>query len=741
MSLILFASGFLNVIFFLLLAYILIFQVSPENQEKKLREREEKWKSLFKILPVGVSILDSNYRIKEINSALTKITGMTENGLIQGLYKKRKYLKMDKTLLSQDDFPSARAIKEQREIMNVQIGVIKEDGEIVWTDVSAAPLPFKDETCVVVTANITGRINAEEALRKGEERFRLFIKSSPLGILMTKPTGEILSANPACCKILQMTEEEVCQGGRDGIVDITDPRLTLALKERQEHGEIHAKRITMKRKNGEKFEAEISSVIFEDIEGNQMTSMVLDDISHRKQLEEELAESKERLQNIIELIHEGVSVTDEQGKIIIWNIFTEKLTGISASEAIDRYIWDIQFQMMGEKLRSPEIYENLKKSLIDFLKTGQAQWANHELVREYIHPNGLALSLLGRVSSIPTSRGFMLVATQQDITERKKMQDALSISEEQFRTLIHNLQIGIVLQGPGSEVILSNPKALSLLGLTEDQLLGKTSMDPYWNIIHEDGSVFHPEDRAVQVALRSRKAVGDIVMGVLRPANNDMVWLMVNADPQLDETGNVKQVITTFIDITERFEMEKKIRQLADYDQLTQLPNRRLLDDRLNHAMAVSKRTNCYGAILFLDLDNFKPLNDRYGHTVGDMLLAEVAVRLKNCVRESDTVARFGGDEFVVMLDQLDETRLKSEEEAITIAEKIRKSIASPFILSVGKGEDSGKTIEHDCAASIGIALFINHEASPEDIIKWADSAMYKSKEEGRNRISLYEPG
>ena len=186
------------------------------------------------------------------------------------------------------------------------------------------------------------------------------------------------------------------------------------------------------------------------------------------------------------------------------------------------------------------------------------------------------------------------------------------------------------------------------------------------------------------------------------------------------------------------FEFNEKIRNLAFHDALTQLPNRNLLKDRMEQAMAASKRSGRFGALMFLDLDNFKSLNDAHGHGAGDLLLVEGARRLNSCVREADTVARFGGDEFVVVLNELDVDKDKSTARAIIVAEKIRAALAEPYVLKIQQAHGAEITIEHHCTSSIGVVLFVNHEASAEDILKWADIAMYQAKEAGRNLIRLH---
>jgi diguanylate cyclase (GGDEF)-like protein len=159
----------------------------------------------------------------------------------------------------------------------------------------------------------------------------------------------------------------------------------------------------------------------------------------------------------------------------------------------------------------------------------------------------------------------------------------------------------------------------------------------------------------------------------------------------------------------------------------------------LTQTMAASTRSGVHAALLFLDLDNFKPLNDTYGHEAGDLLLIEVAERLKCSVRENDTVARFGGDEFAVLLGDLSMDRVESMSQAKIVAEKIRIALSKPYLLNIKKEGKGDSTVEHRCAASMGVVIFINHEASQEDILKWADVAMYQAKDQGRNTIVLHE--
>jgi diguanylate cyclase (GGDEF)-like protein len=192
-------------------------------------------------------------------------------------------------------------------------------------------------------------------------------------------------------------------------------------------------------------------------------------------------------------------------------------------------------------------------------------------------------------------------------------------------------------------------------------------------------------------------------------------------------------------EIDTQVRIAEQIRKLAFFDPLTQLPNRRLLNDRLTQSMAASKRSGNCGALLFLDLDNFKPLNDQHGHDVGDLLLLEVARRLKASVREMDTVSRFGGDEFVVLLSALESDKAGSILKARAIAEEIRVVLAQPYKLPVGHDDQADSTIEHRCTASIGGVVFSKLDDSQEIIIRHADAAMYLAKNGGSNSVVFYE--
>jgi diguanylate cyclase (GGDEF)-like protein/PAS domain S-box-containing protein len=208
-------------------------------------------------------------------------------------------------------------------------------------------------------------------------------------------------------------------------------------------------------------------------------------------------------------------------------------------------------------------------------------------------------------------------------------------------------------------------------------------------------------------------------------------WMSMTCAPSRDSSGAIAGGVAIVQDITQHRAAAEEIKNLAFFDPLTNLPNRRLLMDRLHQALASSSRSGHQGALLFIDLDNFKNLNDTLGHDIGDLLLQQVAIRLESCVRAGDTVARLGGDEFVVMLEALSEKSDEAAAHTEHIGEKILSTLNQPYQLATHTYRNS---------PSIGITLFKNHNCALEELMKQADIAMYQSKKAGRNTLRFFDP-
>jgi diguanylate cyclase (GGDEF)-like protein/PAS domain S-box-containing protein len=282
---------------------------------------------------------------------------------------------------------------------------------------------------------------------------------------------------------------------------------------------------------------------------------------------------------------------------------------------------------------------------------------------------------------------------------------------------------GIFIADTAMRIIEVNPSFITITGFSAEEVIGKTP-----SMLNSDC-----QDEQFYAEMWATLNHTGVWKGEIwnRRKNGEIYPEYLTITSVNDVNGGLVNYVVTFTDITLRKAAEERIQELAFYDPLTNLPNRRLLLDRLGQAMASSVRNNRGGALLFLDLDHFKSINDTLGHDVGDFLLRQVAERLTSCVREGDTVARLGGDEFVVLLEDLSEHLLEAAAQTEVIGEKIIAALNQPYQLD---------SHVHQSTTSVGAALFSDHHQSLEDLLKHADIAMYQSKKLGRNRLSFFDP-
>jgi len=321
-----------------------------------------------------------------------------------------------------------------------------------------------------------------------------------------------------------------------------------------------------------------------------------------------------------------------------------------------------------------------------------------------------------------------IVMWTEDITDRKRIEEELKESEQQFRGVFESAGHGMVLVSVEGKFLEVNSALCAILGYSEAELLASDFQN-----------ITHPDDLAKDVdhlyQLRANQIQSYHVEKRYLHKNGNIVWASLSVSIVRSSSGTIRNFVSHIHDVTESKRSSELIRSMAFHDSLTGLPNRSLLNDRLEQAMTATKRSGCYGALMFIDLDNFKSLNDTYGHEVGDRLLIEASRRLTQCVRESDTVSRFGGDEFVVMLSELNADKAISISQTKVVAEKISSALSEPYHLTT-KNKDSGDDqIEHFCTASIGVVTFIDSQVTQTEILMWADKAMYDAKNGGRNAI------
>lgn len=311
-----------------------------------------------------------------------------------------------------------------------------------------------------------------------------------------------------------------------------------------------------------------------------------------------------------------------------------------------------------------------------------------------------------------------VLSISRDITDRKKNEDMLRVAAAAFET--HE---AILITDANARIIRVNRAFQDITGYAPEEVLGQNPR--ILSAGRRDDSFYKEMWRAI---LEKGSWSGEVRD---KRKNGEEYPKHLTISVVKDKGGNTTQYVGIFSDVSKYKKAEEEIRNLAFYDSLTRLPNRRLLLDRFHSALEHSRRNLLYGAVMFLDLDRFKLINDSFGHSYGDLLLIEVAERIRSSVRSTDTVARLGGDEFVVLLEELAEGEEQSSQKASHIAEKIRSALALPYEL---------KGSIHHSSPSIGLCLFRGTGQSVDALLKHADVAMYQAKDAGRNAVRFYDP-
>ena len=442
-----------------------------------------------------------------------------------------------------------------------------------------------------------------------------------------------------------------------------------------------------------------------------LLGMLLRDVEQRQATDFALAGSAARLRAVTQALPDALLVLDAQGRCLELLSRDDAPHAAGAPQRVGQRLHDM--------LPSSEA-ERLLQLLQDTLGSGsprKLEYAVHT-------PAGLR-HFEGRAQPLgtPVDGRAAVVFLARDITDRWQAQEALRESELRFRSLLLGIP-AVSVQGYLADGTTTywNKASEELYGYSEQEALGRNLLDLI---------IPPPMHDAVTGHIAHMFSTGEpLPAGELRLQRKDGSPVDVfSSHAYVHVPGQEPEMFCIDIDISRRKAAEEEARHLALYDTLTQLPNRRLLTDRLEQVMATSSRSGQIAAALFVDLDHFKALNDSRGHAVGDLLLREVASRLRACVREQDTVARLGGDEFVVLLQALGKVAAEATGKARAVGESMLAALRTPY--------DLGGQPYH-CEASIGVGLVSGHTQTVDEVLRQADNAMYQAKTSGRNRLHVY---
>ncbi len=429
------------------------------------------------------------------------------------------------------------------------------------------------------------------------------------------------------------------------------------------------------------------------------------DVTERKRAEEKLRESEERYRTVVEQSMEGIWLFDPDTKQVLEsNAAFQEMLGYSTEELQEMTNYDFVAHSR----------EDIDSAVQHILQERRGYFGE----RKYRRKDGVVLDVEVSGTVIPYQGKEAVCAVARDLTERKQAEEALKESEERFRSAFEDAPIGVALVDLDRSHLRVNRAFCEMLGYSEEELLEKSHSE-----------IVHPDDRE-----KSTDRIHEILEEGAEPyalerrylhADGRVVWSLSNISLVRDSRGEPSHFVCLHQDITERKELEERLRHQAFYDSLTELPNRALFLDRLEHALARTRRLGGPVAVLFVDLNHFKLINDSLGHDAGNAVLVEVAERLQSSVRPGDTVGRIFGDEFVVLLEAPSGT-----EEAKRAAERIQERLQAPFNVN-------GREVF--VGPSIGIALGESAEDEPEEVLRHADLAMYEAKSRGEAYYEVYD--
>jgi diguanylate cyclase (GGDEF)-like protein/PAS domain S-box-containing protein len=658
--------------------------------------------------------------------------------------------------VSADQLAQHIATHERHEpFRNFEYQIPGADGTIQYFYVSGMPILNKEGGVTGyrgIGSNITDLRIAEQAIRNSEQHLSQIVDGSPIPTFVLDTAHRVTHWNQACTNLSGHNAQSMlghpavsrafCADNRASLADMVISGTVDQMLVGQ-YQNFARSSLVVGGYEAERFVPELgesgkwlyfTAAPLHDAQGNLTGAIeTLQDITERRRDQQLLhdrtmalqaanAEMESRVharttelsqqlhfqQQLIEAIPSPVYYKDAQSRYLGCNSAFESAIGLKTSEVIGKTSHDIAPSALADK------YVAADRAL--FAQPGSQIYESSVLFAD-----GEMRDVMFHKATFTWPDGTVagMVGVMLDISERKRMEDNL----RQAATVFDNSAEGVIIAKPDGSIIAVNRAFTEITGYGQTEVVGNNPR------ILQSGRHDKAFYRAMwECIARNGRWQGEVWN---RRKNGEIFpeWSSITA--VCDQQGRLTNYVATFSDITQQKQNEERIQLLAFSDPLTNLPNRRLLMDRLQQALIVSARTKRHGSLFFIDLDNFKGLNDTRGHHIGDLLLKQVAQRIERCVREGDTVARLGGDEFVVMLEGLGNTTVEATSQAELVGIKILEVLDQPYTI-----QDQ----QHHNTASIGVTLFGDQKSSLEELLKQADLAMYRAKAAGRNALRFFDP-
>jgi diguanylate cyclase (GGDEF)-like protein/PAS domain S-box-containing protein len=539
-------------------------------------------------------------------------------------------------------------------------------------------------------------------VRRSEEHFRALTQNSSDIVTLLRAGGTIQYQSPSVERILGYHPKEMVGANAFGYVHPEDlGRVEMAFAEGLKDPERRPSveyRFRHKDGSWRWLESVRTNLLGDPGVGGYVVNSR--DITRRKEAEEALKNSGERFRSLVQNASDVILIMESDDTVRYISPAVERVLGYKPEEVIGEGNFDVVYPddaalvqgVVAEAVSNPGSTFHMELRL----RHADGSWR---------HVESSCTSLLGD----PAVGG--IVFNSRDVTGRKRAEKALRESEQRFRSSFEDAAVGMALVGLDGRWLRVNRSLCEIVGYTEEELLERTIQD-----------VTHPEDLVADLAYVRRVLSGEIRSYQMEKRHfhksGHAVWILLNCSLVRDEEGDPLYFIAQIQDITGRKHMEARLQEQALHDPLTSLPNRKLFVDRLRRALErTRRRKRSKVAVLFLDLDGFKVINDSLGHGAGDLLLVIMAQRLRRCLRPEDSLARFGGDEFTVLLEDIE-----GPDDAVRVVERITDELRRPFLL---------ESRELFASGSVGVSLGDARTTSPENLLRDADTAMYRAKEVG----------
>ena len=604
-----------------------------------------------------------------------------------------------------------------------QVRMLRKNGDSFHAHLSLSlqyDSQYKPIGMIGYSMDISRQVAAEQALKLSEKNLETTLNAIGDAVIATDTQQRIIRMNPIAEQMTEWTFAEALGQPIDKILKlchtetgktVNTPIAKVLEKKTVIHLTNDCSLIT--RSGSLKQIADSAAPIID--ENNDITGVILvfHDVSAQYKIQRALVESNQKFAAFISAMPDIVFVLDEQGTYIDIYGSEQQLPAQDAKKLLHQNIMDVlPIPLALQIISTIQLTCNTNKT--------QVLEYELELVQGKCYFEGRTAPMQHKQGE---SRRVIWIA--RDISTTKRALKSLQISEQRFRKIFEKMP-NIAVQGynHARDVIFWNKTSETIYGYTEEEAIGEKL----------ENLIIPPElkDMVITATDNLLHYNSKIPSGELRLQRKDGSYVPVySSHIKLGDSKENAEMFCIDIDLTDAKKANEAIEQLAYYDPLTNLPNRRLFLDRLDQEQKVSKRHSNFSAILFLDLDNFKHLNDSLGHSVGDIFLIEVGQRMKALLREEDTVARLGGDEFVILLKNLDNEKDIAIKQTQNIAEKVIETLIQP--VKVQKQE-------HIITTSIGITLFSGVSETADTLLKQADTAMYRSKEAGRNTFHFFQP-